>query len=89
MLAWIDPDFFLSHNPIMPERMEISVILGAIILILIVTDVLSAHLPLIFVCMPSGVFFFIVICKLFKAALHAKIVLSKDAWYDLFSSPHL
>ena len=73
----------------MPERMEISVISGAIILILIVTDVLSAHLPLILVCMPSGVFSLIVIFKLFKAELHARIVLSNDAWYDLFSSPCL
>lgn len=63
----------------MPERTETSVILSVIITIFILTDVLSEHLPLIIAVIPTGVFPVIVILRLFKAAVQAMIVLSRDA----------
>ena len=63
----------------MPERTETSVILFVIIVIFILTDVLSEHLPFIVAVIPTGVFSVIVILSLFKAAAVAMIVLSRDA----------
>ena len=63
----------------MPERTETSVILFVIIVNFILTDVLSKRLPLIVAVIPTGVFSVIVILSLFKAAVQAIIVLSRDA----------